>query len=179
MRTSLFFSLFFIAFSFFSKPLQAELITVSYVDVPRYLGSWYQIARNPLTFEGDCACSRQVLSPGEEGKINVYNSCNDKTIDGPIREIRGFATSDDPVSNAKLTVDFNLPFKGKYWIIGLDHDYRYAVVSDPSKASLYILSKTPTLHAELYQKALDEAALQVDTDKLVKTQQVGCSYPPL
>lgn len=165
--------------SLFSGLAKADLITVSYVDVPRYLGSWYQIARNPLPFEGNCVCPRQVLSLGEEGKINVYNSCNEGSINGPVREIRGFAVSDDPISNAKLTVDFNLPQKGKYWVIGLDHDYRYAVVSDPSKRSLYILSKTPTLDPVLYQNALDEAALQIDTSRLIIPQQIGCSYPAI
>jgi len=179
MKLSIIHSLFFVLFTTFTIDVKAELITVSYVDVPRYLGSWYRIAANPLKFEGNCVCARQVLSLGEPGKINVYNSCNENSVTGPLREIKGYAVSDDPISNAKLTVDFYLPQKGKYWIIGLDHDYRYAVVSDPSMASLYILSKTPTLDPALFQKALDEAALQIDISKLVIAEQTGCTYPSL
>ncbi len=178
IRVSSLFAFLIVITSLISGPVKAiDLVTVSYVDVGRYLGTWYQVARNPLIFEGNCVCARQVLSAGKDGQIDVYNSCNDYDINGPLREIRGFAVSDDPISNSKLTVDFNLPHKGKYWVIGLDHDYRYAIVSDPSRLSLYILSKTPTLSPEVYQQALDEAALQMDISHLVKPQQVGCSYP--
>jgi len=156
---------------------RAELETVPFVDVGRYLGDWYQIARNPLAFEGDCYCARQRLSLREDGNVGVYNSCNDAGINGPLREISGFATNDDPKSNSKFTVDFDLPHKGQYWIIGLDKDYRYAVVSDPSLKSLYILSKTPALSQELYNEATGLASRQLDISKLRGTVQLGCSYP--
>lgn len=156
-----------------------ELKTVPYVDVSRYLGRWYQISRNPLPFEGDCACAQQTLSANADGTVGVYNSCNDKTPDGVLREIRGFAVNDDAESNSKFTVDFFLPQKGKYWIIGLDSDYRYAVVSDPSRRSLYILSKTPFLAPDLFAKAVRTAEVQIDTSKLLSTEHYGCSYPPL
>lgn len=154
-----------------------ELKTVPYVDVSRYLGNWYQIARNPMQFENGCVCSRQNLSVRAEGGVAVYNTCNRDSANGNLMEIRGVATSDDPVSNAKFTVDFNLPFKGKYWVIGVDSDYRWAVVSEPSKKALYILSKTPTLAADLKEAALAKAAEQVDTSKLYFTPQLGCTYP--
>lgn len=163
------------AYSANLKPV--NLTTVPYVDLSRYAGTWYQIAKNPLVFEGVCACSQQKLAPTDDGRISVYNSCNDQAVDGPIRDISGFATVDDPVSNARLTVDFNLPRKGAYWIIGLDQEYRYAVVSDPSKMSLYILSKTPFLSSELYNEALEKAASQVDTSKLTLTEHKDCVYP--
>lgn len=154
----------------------AQLRTVPFVDVGRYAGAWYQIARNPLIFEGNCICSRQVLSGQEDGNVGVYNSCNDP-MSGELREIRGVAISNDPMTNSSFTVDFGLPHKGQYWIIGLADDYRYAVVSDPSKLSLYILSKTPTMSAEDYATAVAIAAEQVDVSRLVLTPQVGCEYP--
>ena len=156
---------------------QTALKTVPFVDVSRYLTTWYQISHNPMIFEGVCVCARQVLSAGANGNVAVYNSCNDKTINGPIRDIRGTAVSEDPATNARFTVDFGLPHKGEYWIIGLDPQYRYAVVSDPSKKSLYILSQTPTLPPDLYQAAFAEAAAQVDTSHLEVTTQAGCTYP--
>lgn len=160
-----------------ANPTQ-PLETVPYVDVKSYLGTWYQIARNPLPFEGDCACSQQTLGLDTvKNHVTVYNSCNDKTPAGVLRDIRGFATSDDPVSNARFTVDFGFPQKGQYWIIGLGANYEYAVVSDPSRRSLYILSKTPTLDPALYVEALGKAQAQLDTSKLLITEQNGCSYP--
>lgn len=155
----------------------ADLKTVDHVDPSRYLTTWYKISGNPLFFEKDCVCSRQVLSAGQNGLVNVYNSCNDKSYDGPLREILGTATNDDPTTNARFTVDFGLPNKGQYWIIGLDANYRYAVVSDPSLKSLYILSTTPTLAPDLYAEAVATAAVQVDTSKLEATPQENCTYP--
>lgn len=161
----------------FSAHAREELQTVQSVDLSRYAGTWYQIARNPLIFEWGCVCSRQVLTPQEDGRIEVYNSCRHRAIDGKVREIRGFASVADTTTNAKLDVDFGLPWSGKYWIIGLDPEYRYAVVSDPWRFSLYILSKTPTLAPELYEEALKQAALQTDVSHLKMTPQEGCQYP--
>jgi apolipoprotein D and lipocalin family protein len=160
-----------------SQP-NSPLETVPFVDVSRYLGTWYQIARNPLFFEQGCVCSRQVLSgPNKAGQVDVYNSCNINSPDGILREIRGTATNEDSTSNAKFKVDFNLPNKGDYWIIGLEENYQFAVVSDPSRKSLYILSKTPTLDPALYQQALDQVKDKIDTSMLLTTMQSGCTYP--
>lgn len=160
----------------FGFSAQATLQTVPSVDLSRYAGTWYQIARNPLFFEGNCFCSQQKLSAQADGNIGVYNSCNDGAVNGPLKVITGVAMSED-ATNAKLTVDFNLPQKGEYWVIGLGDNYEYAVVSDPSMKSLYILSKTPTLAQNLLDKALATAAAQLDTSKLIMTVQQGCTYP--
>ena len=155
-----------------------DLRTVPFVDVARYLGRWYQISRNPLPFEPlDCACTQQTLGLQNDGKVSVYNSCRDGGPNGELRDIRGTATNDDTSTNARYTVDFGLPFTGQYWIIGLDADYRWAVVSDPDRRSLYILSKTPTLADDLYQAAVAKAAEQTSTRHLRRTSHEGCSYP--
>jgi apolipoprotein D and lipocalin family protein len=171
-------SLFFIFSLFLSIYAEAQLNTVPYVDLAQYAGRWYQIARNPLVFEGDCYCSQQTLTAQSDGRVGVFNSCNKGSITGPLDTISGFATSLDPVSNAKFEVDFGFPFKGQYWIIALDSTYRYAVVSEPTKKALYILSKTPILEQALIDVALEQAAHQVDTSQLLFTAQQDCTYPP-
>lgn len=153
------------------------LTTVPFVDVNKYAGVWYQIAANPMPFEEGCVCSRQVISQREEGTIGVYNSCNFQAVTGPLREITGTAVNDDPATNARFTVDFGLPDTGQYWIIGLDQDYRYAVVSEPSKTALFILSREPVLAPELFSEALGVASTQVDTSSLRMMDQTDCSYP--
>jgi apolipoprotein D and lipocalin family protein len=163
--------------SLFVRAADQPLTTVPYVDVSKYLGTWYQIAKNPLFFEGDCYCAQQKLGLRSDGVVSVYNSCNEGSVSGRLREISGIAINDDTQTNARFTIDFNLPHKGQYWVIGLDSEYRYAVVSDPSRLSLYILSKTPQLAPELYQQALAQAAEQVDISKLQKAVQMGCTYP--
>lgn len=156
----------------------ASISTVSSVDVAKYAGRWYRISANPLPFEKDCFCTQQTLAPiSGSPEVSVYNSCNDKSASGPLREIRGTAKSVEPISNAKFEVDFGFPRKGEYWIIGLGQNYEYAVVTDSRGDSLYILSKTPTLDPKLYLEARDGAALQVDTSKLEVTDHSNCSYP--
>jgi apolipoprotein D and lipocalin family protein len=156
----------------------SDLQTVSFVDPLQYVGRWYQISHNQLAFEpNNCMCAQQTLGINPNGTVSVYNSCTQDSPNGKMNEIRGFAVNDDPQTNSKFTVDFGLPHKGKYWIIGLAQDYSWAVVSDPSRLSLYILSKTPFMSPESYQKALSEAALQVDTSKLKITDQKDCVYP--
>ena len=63
-------------------PSQAELQTVPYVDLSQYAGRWYQIARNPLPFEGDCYCSQQTLTGLPDGRVGVFNSCNKGSVTG-------------------------------------------------------------------------------------------------
>lgn len=162
---------------FFPLHSSAAITTVPYVDLGRYAGTWYQVARKPVPFEAGCVCSRQVLTPNLKGQIDVYNSCRHQVIDGPLREIRGYAVNNNTQTNAEFIVDFGLPKKGDYWIIGLDEEYRYAVVADPGETTLYILSKTPSLDAELYAEAVDKASRQTDASTLQITLQVGCTYP--
>lgn len=162
----------------FAWNARAELKTVAYVDPAKYMGDWFQIAHIPMWFEfGNCSCARQRLTLLPSGKVGVFNSCNDGGPGGELKTIQGEATIVDTATNAKLSVDFHLPWKGTYWIIGLDEKYRHAVVSDQGESTLYILSRTPTLEEDLYKDALAIAARQLDTSKLRLTQQTGCRYP--
>jgi len=164
---------------FISVSAKADIQTVPFVDVNRFLGDWYQISHVPLWFEGssDCACARQRLTTTPKaGVIGILNTCTKD--DGSPYSIAGTATDDDASTNSKLTVSFEgVPFKGSYWIIGLDAQYRYAVVTDKGGDALYILSRTPTLGKDLYRDAVAMAARQVDTSKLAGTKQTGCNYP--
>lgn len=160
----------------FSAAHADELKTVDYVDLSRYAGTWYQIARKPVFFETGCVCSVQKLTPTDSGAIAVLNTCNLFSVNGKVASINGTATVVDSITNAKLKVDFGLPSKGDYWIIGLAADYSWAIVTDPGNTTLYVLSKTPELSEEQYQLAVQTAAKQRDTSVLQKTLQVGCSY---
>lgn len=151
--------------------------TVEYVDLEKYAGNWYELGANPQFFTPrDCMCTRQVLTPREDGLIGVYNSCREGSPEGKINDIEGTARPLD-TTNAKLEVDFGLPFKGSYWVIALADDYSWAVVTDKRENSLYILSKTPTVEDGLYEDIVALAATKTDTSKLRVTSQQGCSYP--
>jgi len=125
------------------------------VDIGRYLGTWYEIARIPTRFQKNCVAVTATYSLRPDGKIRVINRCRKKTLDGPLREIEGKAWVADKKTNAKLKVQFFWPFSGDYWIIELDPDYRWAVVGHPDRTYLWILSRTPRMDQALYNDLLD------------------------
>lgn len=171
----------FLVIALLGATMMAQALeTVPYVDISKYAGRWYQQARNVRIFEPrGCACAQQTLTINAEGSIDVYNSCHWFSNAGKLAEIRGKAYTANTKTNAHLVVDFGLPWLGEYWIIALDPNYEWAVVSEPSQKSLYILSRTPILPEFQYQQAIKAAGLQVPTDKLKMTSHESCTYPPL
>ena len=144
---------------------------VPYVDLTRYVGKWYEIARYPTSFQADCASSTADYTAQPDGTIGVFNTC--LAADGSVvSTIEGSASVVDPTTNAKLTVTFpSVPFPADYWIIDLGQEYEYAVVSDPLRLTLFILSRTPTLDqptldgilSRLVDQGYDPARLFYDT----------------
>ena len=106
----------------------SELKTVQYVDLERYLGKWYEIAKYPVVFEKNLVAVTATYSIRDDGKIKVTNAGRKKTLDGKEKIAVGKAWVIDKKTNAKLKVQFFWPFSGDYWIIELGKDYEYAVV---------------------------------------------------
>ena len=131
------------------------LDVVESVDVSRYVGTWYEIARYPNFFEAGCVAATAEYALRDDGTVSVVNTCRSGSLDGPEQRIQGSARVADPATNAKLKVSFFPPFEADYWIIGLGADYEYAVVGEPSRAFLWILSRTPTIDDATYQTILD------------------------
>lgn len=146
--------------------------TVDYVDLARYMGTWYEMASFPQFFARDCVASQAEYSFRDDGRVNVINSCRKNTFDGPIDKVEGYAEVVDTKTNAKLKVTFFWPISGDYWVIGLDADYQWAVVGHPSRDYLWILSRNRQMDETLYQNILDMVAAQgFDLRKLNKTPQ--------
>ena len=127
----------------------SPLETVAGVDLQRYTGNWYEIARFPHRFQKDCYASRAVYSLRDDGSIGVYNECRKGAADGPVKSVQGRARVVDRQSKAKLEVSFFWPFWGDYWIIDLDSDYQWAVVGHPSRRYLWILGRQKTLDQQV------------------------------
>jgi apolipoprotein D and lipocalin family protein len=127
------------------KKTSPELKVVSYVDIERYMGKWYEIALYPNWFEKGCFRSTAFYEQLKDGQIKVTNQCRMNSPDGELNEAIGIATIPNRKTNAKLRVQFFWPFKGDYWIIGLDRDYQYAIVSEPNRQYLWILSRSPNM----------------------------------
>ncbi len=158
-----------------------ELTVVPSVDLRKYAGLWYEIARLPNGFQKQCVgdvTATYVLQ--DDGTIKVINRCRNEK--GDTEEAEGEAKRvDGDSSNAKLKVRFApkflsfLPFVwGKYWIIDLDPEYRYAVVGEPDRKYLWVLSRTPVLAEETLQSILDRIrAKGYDLTQLIRTKQSG------
>ena len=150
----------------------APLSVVPYVDLKRYTGTWYEIARYPHRFQEGCVGSKATYALRDDGKISVLNECYDKTFGGKIRYARGKAWVIDKKTNAKLKVSFFWPFSGDYWIIDLGKNYEYAVVGHPKRKYLWILSRTKTMERNVYEAILSRLKdKQYDTSKLIQTSQ--------
>lgn len=151
-----------------AKPLDV----VSHVDLGRYVGTWYEIATIPQRFQKDCVGVTATYSLRDDGSIAVLNKCRKKTLDGKLKEARAKAWVVDKMTNAKLKVQFFWPFKGDYWIIELDADYQYAVVGDPGRQYLWILSRTPQMDEALYQELIQRIANKgYDPSLIIRTLQ--------
>ncbi len=123
------------------------------LDVERYLGVWHQLAAVPAPFSLDCAGdTTATYTLDDAGDVGVYNRC--RTWSGGTNEIRGTATVTDPVTNAQLHVSFpGVPGQDQrtgapnYIVTALGPDYSWAVVTDPSRLSGFVLSRTPAVDA--------------------------------
>lgn len=150
-----------------------ELGVVASVDLSRYVGQWYEIARLPNRFQKKCADSVTAnYTLRSDGSIRVVNRCRKPS--GEFTTATGKAKVVDRKTNAKLKVTFFWPFYGKYWILDLGPNYEYAVVGDPSRDYLWILSRTPKIDEALYQQLLAKMAAQgFPTDRMIRTLQVS------
>ncbi len=150
-----------LAFSLAASAALAEappVQTVASVDLARYAGKWYEIAAFPMFFQRQCVgdtTAEYALRP--DGDISVRNRC--RTEDG-FDEATARAWAVEGSGNARLKVQFFWPFRADYWVIGLDPEYRWAVVGNPGRKYLWILSRTPQLPAALQESALASAREQ-------------------
>jgi apolipoprotein D and lipocalin family protein len=154
-----------------------ELQTVTSVDLSRYVGKWYEIARYPNSFESDCYNSTAEYTTQSDGTIAVVNTC--VKTNGDSDRAEGLAEVVDTQSHAKLKVSF-LPAwlrwtglgEGDYWVIQLGAHYEYSVVSEPSREYLWILSRESSLDSATYTSILKSLVEQgFDTSKLEQSRK--------
>ncbi len=149
--------------------------TVQQVDLAKYTGTWYEIARFPMYFQRKCA-SDVTATYGQlsNGNVSVLNQC--RKADGSMMSSTGEASAVNR-TNTKLKVSFLpqglrwIPFtKGDYWVLKLDDNYQTALVGGPNRKYLWILSRTPHLDEKTYQEYVAAARQQgFDVSKLERT----------
>jgi apolipoprotein D and lipocalin family protein len=150
------------------------LETVKHVELSRYLGTWYEIASFPQSFQRGCTATTATYALRDDGQIDVLNRCRKDALDGEEKSAKGRARVVDPASNAKLEVSFFRPFWGDYWIIDLDPGYRFAVVGHPGRDYLWILARAPAMDEATLEGILGRLRAQgYQTSRLVRTLQPG------
>jgi apolipoprotein D and lipocalin family protein len=155
------------------------LAPIATLDVPRYMGVWYEVAKYPNRFQKKCVANTQAeyrLFPS--GRVQVINRC--QKSNGELMEAVGEARQIGGASSATLKVRFApawlsaLPFVwGNYWVIDLDANYQLVAVSEPEKDYLWILSRQPEVSEERYRALLQRLAAQgFDLERLERSQYV-------
>ncbi|CAF2121139.1 hypothetical protein BRARA_C01156 [Brassica rapa] len=155
-----------------------EMEVVKGLDLERYMGRWYEIASFPSRFQPkNGADTRATYTLNPDGTVKVLN----ETWDGGKRGfIQGSAFKTDPKSDeAKFKVRFYvppflpiIPVTGDYWVLYIDPEYQHAVIGQPSRSYLWILSRTAHVEEETYKQLVEKAVEQgYDVSKLHKTAQ--------
>jgi apolipoprotein D and lipocalin family protein len=163
----------------------SELQTVAALDVPRYLGRWYEIAKFPNRFQKQCVADTRAdyrMSP--DGRISVINRCRNQQ--GRIEEAQGIARQLGPATSPRLEVRFAPAWLslipavwGDYWVIDIDPDYQLAAVSEPSRNYLWILSRTPEVPEPVLTGLIERLRRQgLAVEKLVRTRQASMPEKP-
>ena len=152
--------------------------TIATLDVPRYMGTWYEIAKFPNRFQAKCVANTRARYLAQtDGSVQVLNSC--VTADGSTIDALGRAIQVGATTSPKLQVRFApawlswLPqVWGDYWVIDLDADYQLAAVSDSQREYLWVLSRTPQVNAKAYDALLERLKAQhFDVQKLERSAQ--------
>jgi apolipoprotein D and lipocalin family protein len=158
---------------------RSDLATIPSLDLPRYLGQWYEIAKFPNRFQRKCAgFTTATYTALPDGRVQVENRC--RLADGTLEVAIGVARQVGGAHSPRLKLRFApaplsfLPLVwGDYWIIDLDRDYGLAAVSEPGREYLWILARTPTVGKGAYDALVARLSGQgLDVRKLVRTPQV-------
>ena len=137
---------------------QSPVTSVPSVDLARYTGKWFEIASFPMFFQRNCTADTTAeYAAAENGAISVHKRC--RTTSG-FDEATGKAPVVEGSGNNRLLVSFFWPFKAAYWVLGLDPEYRWAVVGNPNRKYLWVLSRVPQLPPAQLEASLAAARAQ-------------------
>ncbi len=148
------------------------LKTVDEVDLDRYLGKWYEYARYPNAFQKNIVGVIAEYRRRDDGRLDVINMGKVRKLDGKDDRSESIGWVVEGTKNTRWRVQFIWPFSVPYWIIDLDDDYQWAVVGQPSRKYLWVLSRTPQLDDEIFSAICDRLKEQgYDPARLKKTPQ--------
>ncbi|MDY0254775.1 MAG: lipocalin family protein [Tenuifilaceae bacterium] len=148
----------FAALSFNTMAQSAnEQIIAKDMELKKFLGVWYEIARFPHSFERDLVGVTATYSLKKNGNIQVINQGYKNTLDGKLKRAKAFAKIPNPSEPGRLKVYFFWPFGADYLILDLGKEYQWALVGSSSPSYLWILSRTPQMDDGLYESIIEKA----------------------
>ncbi|MBQ3191334.1 MAG: lipocalin family protein [Bacteroides sp] len=153
-----------------NNQIMVNTSTVKQLDIPRFMGKWYEIARYEHTFEKGMTYVTAEYSLLPDGKIRVINR---GMKNGKPKEIIGKARQPDPIEYpSRLEVSFFLWFYADYYILELDKDYQHAIIGSNTDKYLWILSRSPEIPKDTLDKLLTNIRQRgYDLSKLVFVKQ--------
>jgi apolipoprotein D and lipocalin family protein len=170
MKRFIFILIYMMIFS--SSNSQKALTVVADVDLNRYSGTWYEIARLPNSFEKKLKCTSATYTLRTDGKITVLNKGNYISNPQKSSSAKGIAWIPEKNIPGKLKVQFFWPFSGNYWILDLEEDYKYVLIGEPSLKYLWILAREKTMSDITYQMLLQKAINNgYDIKSIIKVEQ--------
>ena len=160
--------------------MKTPLTTVPHVDLPRYMGDWYVIANIPYFAEKNCYDSIESYALRPDGNIDNWFRCRKGSFEAPLEQkASAMAKVVDTSSNAVWNVKFFKIISVKYLILDLDPNYQWVVVGHPSRRYGWIMARTKTMDAPLYQRLLGDLAAQgYDPAKFQKVPQSEAGTTP-
>ncbi len=155
------------------KSVTTELPVVQNVDLERYSGKWYEIARLPNSFEKGLICCTAEYSINADGTIKVINRGRKETDLSIEKKATGKAWLPNKNETGKLKVSFFWPFSGDYYIIDLDKDnYEWAVVGHPNRKYFWVLARNKFLPESILNRVFQKSeSLGFDMSKVILVSQ--------
>ena len=152
-------------FLFLSIFFSSSIFANTSIDIKKFSGLWYEVARIENSFQTSCVASSVEYKLQENNTYDVYNRCFENELNGKLIEYNGFAK----LENNQLFMRYFFVFRTSYKIEYLN-DYKTAVVSNDDYSNLWIMSRTPNIEKNELEKILNELKNKMDISKLVFTK---------
>ncbi|TRX66582.1 lipocalin family protein [Carboxylicivirga sp. M1479] len=151
---------------------EVDKTVVKVLDIERYMGKWYELARYDHSFERGLVGVSATYSMRDDGLIKVVNAGFKNSLNGEESIAVGKAKIPDLKEQGKLKVSFFWIFYADYYVLDLDDNYQWAIIGSSSDKYLWILSRTPFVDDEEYTKLLSKISQRgYDVSKLIKVEQ--------
>ena len=144
---------------------------VPYVDINKFSGLWYELARTYNYYEKNCVAATVEYDLQEDNTYKIYNRCFKHVVGGDLIEYKGTAKPTTGNSMSKIDMTYYFFFTSRYRVIHLEKDYSAAVVADEDMKQVWIMSRKPSLSKSKFDKILTKLEKNMDLKRLIYTPQ--------